>query len=430
MQAPAATAFQGDTKIIEVDATVRGFGQVLHATPTTDVSPFFRTSPVALSGGRYLVWLGSSPTQEWDAIVFDRRTRRSAYAHLPLPDPKTVVGALTADPNQPRVLFWTATFAGIGPNVVIWALDARNPTPRPVYRTQMIPTAMTVAPASDTLVVALALDGVGPVVAIDIATGTERGRVPSGPVILGVATNGTGTRVWGQARNGVKTWDMTTGQLLAFSDAIRGPVFAFPNAQLVRDHDRNLLIGLDPNEEFVVTLDGDSLAETSRTRVDTIANAGWIEASKVVLPGRWMTAAYVVRTENRTDRICNAILVDVIDPGGGRRAVADVKAALGLSGTRCETKAVLVRSPFAPTGLTATVSAGTVALTWQDPGDTTEFELEYGFASGQRAGAIRMGQSTNVGIPGVPPGTYFVRVKAVNEVGASPPSNEVRIVVQ
>ena len=58
-----------------------------------------------------------------------------------------------------------------------------------------------------------------------------------------------------------------------------------------------------------------------------------------------------------------------------------------------------------------------------------EFELEFGFAPGQRAGSARLGHTTSIAIPGVPPGVYYVRVKALNEVGPSPASADVRVVV-
>jgi len=52
-----------------------------------------------------------------------------------------------------------------------------------------------------------------------------------------------------------------------------------------------------------------------------------------------------------------------------------------------------------------------------------------GIAPGQRAGSARLGHMTSIAIPGVPPGVYYVRVKALNEVGPSPASADVRVVV-
>ncbi len=119
-----------------------------------------------------------------------------------------------------------------------------------------------------------------------------------------------------------------------------------------------------------------------------------------------------------------------MDSHGAKRATVDILARLGPGGSSfCSAHGVLVRSPFAPTSLAAAVSGRTVSLTWRDPADTTSVEVEYGLAPGHRLGALRVEPAGRTDIAGVPPGTYYVRVRALNEVGASPASNEVRVVV-
>lgn len=124
--------------------------------------------------------------------------------------------------------------------------------------------------------------------------------------------------------------------------------------------------------------------------------------------------------------------MDVFDADGAMRATVDVMATLDIPGGNggCSAYPVLVRSPFAPRALTTTTEGRAVTVSWRDPGDTEGFELEYGFVSGQRAGSLRLAAgTTRLTIPNVPPGTYFVRARAVNEIGSSPPSNDVRVVV-
>ena len=88
--------------------------------------------------------------------------------------------------------------------------------------------------------------------------------------------------------------------------------------------------------------------------------------------------------------------------------------------------------PSAPQNLVASANGTTVTLTWSPPqlGPVTNYIVEAGFASGQTALSI----STNSTVPGavfqdVPPGFYFVRVRAVNAIGIGAASNEVGLPV-
>jgi hypothetical protein len=78
----------------------------------------------------------------------------------------------------------------------------------------------------------------------------------------------------------------------------------------------------------------------------------------------------------------------------------------------------------------AVVSSGAVTLTWslQDASPAaTGYRLEAGSAPGATALAIDLVAATSTTIPAVPPGRYYVRIRAVNYNGVSAPSNEVVI---
>ena len=87
--------------------------------------------------------------------------------------------------------------------------------------------------------------------------------------------------------------------------------------------------------------------------------------------------------------------------------------------------------PAAPVGLQASLSGRTVNLSWgpgAGGGAPQAVVLEAGTSpGGANLGATPLPLSTQVSIPGVAPGTYFVRVYAANASGRSNPSNEVRI---
>jgi hypothetical protein len=90
--------------------------------------------------------------------------------------------------------------------------------------------------------------------------------------------------------------------------------------------------------------------------------------------------------------------------------------------------------PGAPRNLTRLVTGNTVALSWAQPdtgGSPTHYRLEVGFASGAAdAGLFDLGTSPLLAVfGGVPNGTYYARLRAVNDAGVSAASNEVQIVV-
>lgn len=88
--------------------------------------------------------------------------------------------------------------------------------------------------------------------------------------------------------------------------------------------------------------------------------------------------------------------------------------------------------PGAPPGFTATAAGSTVTMTWQPAsGTVTGYVIEAGSQSGlANLARLAIGNVLTLTVPGVPSGTYFVRVRAAATVGEGPPSNEVTLVVQ
>jgi hypothetical protein len=87
--------------------------------------------------------------------------------------------------------------------------------------------------------------------------------------------------------------------------------------------------------------------------------------------------------------------------------------------------------PSAPAGLTAAVLGGIVTLSWTAAaGNASSYVLDVGTAPALvNIGSLDTAAvDTTLSTP-APPGTYFVRVRAVNAFGSSAPSNEVQIVV-
>jgi hypothetical protein len=93
------------------------------------------------------------------------------------------------------------------------------------------------------------------------------------------------------------------------------------------------------------------------------------------------------------------------------------------------------QAPNAPSNLRIVTVASTSVFTWSAPslfngGAPTSYLLEAGFAPGATAIMLPIaGTGTTFTVPGVPPGTYYVRIRAVNAHGSSTASNEVVLVV-
>ena len=83
--------------------------------------------------------------------------------------------------------------------------------------------------------------------------------------------------------------------------------------------------------------------------------------------------------------------------------------------------------PSAPANLTANVTGSTLTLSWTaPPGPVTGCMLEAGSAPGlANIGAATIGAGTSFVIPGVPPGTYVLRLRAITSAGSGAPSSDV-----
>lgn len=410
-------------RLIEIDATVSGFGRVLNST--TMPSPATRqTDIVVVHGARYLAWLAINPvTNLNDLVLFDRRTRR---ANLVATTNRSTL-RLLSDPRRPRLfgLDWRFNGPGAGFSYVTWILDGSGERTVASLSVPATTVLWDIAYAPDSDELFALLDGpaypTSRIVAIRLADGalTADFTIPFAGFKLVV--HPSGQRVWAtNVLGGFGGFDVPSG-----ADA------GFVNMNLKGfDSSRNALIAtLNPVDEFLTLIDAASMTETFRTRIDFVP-PGSLYRTKAVVEGRWMTAAYVTRAELRRDGVCNALSVEAHGNGGGLMGAVDVIASMGGGGIGCSMVPTLVRSPLAPTALAASVGAGNVVqLGWSPTDHAIDYEVEYGVAPGQRAGAIRVGQTTSVTIPGVPPGVYYVRIKAFNDVGGSPPSNEVRVVV-
>ena len=121
-------------------------------------------------------------------------------------------------------------------------------------------------------------------------------------------------------------------------------------------------------------------------------------------------------------------------PGGTFFARVTATNACGTSGPSGEVFFTIGAPdplPAAPTNLAATVSGSTVSLTWTAPaGAVTSYVLEAGTGAGlANLGTLSIGATPSLVVPGVPAGTYVLRVRAITSAGSGAPSADVVVVV-
>ena len=115
--------------------------------------------------------------------------------------------------------------------------------------------------------------------------------------------------------------------------------------------------------------------------------------------------------------------------GGGDASCFNASSMLTSASTRLSAE---ITSP--PLSLSAAVNGNVVVLSWSPPasgGPVITYVIDVGTAPGvTNLLSFNTGNAlTSLTVPGVPNGTYYVRVRAVDGSGASLPSNEVILVV-
>jgi hypothetical protein len=107
--------------------------------------------------------------------------------------------------------------------------------------------------------------------------------------------------------------------------------------------------------------------------------------------------------------------------------------ALALYAISANLGVVVAPRPSAPAGLAANVAGSTVQLSWAagpPPGAAMRFVLEAGSGPGlANLATFDVGLQTRLVVNGVPPGTYYVRVRPANATGSGQPSNEIVVIV-
>ena len=422
-------------QIFEIDTSVDTFGRILSGTPVPATFSV-QHAWLPVSGGRFVV--GSDG---YRLDVFD--TKRFVGGEFP------VTGDLLAvDTHRPRV-FLSGPPVGFPPffnEVKIVDLGTGVVASLPTVRYAYYQPKAAYAGLVDRLFLQDSAD-LSLVDVVDAATGAivQSIDIDIDPtdVIRAMVADTTGSRLfiltvpysYPSMPARLTAVDVVTGALIKridlgdlFRDASLG---AFPFQSLRLDEERGrLLVGT------LVVLDATSFDFLGATLGNSGGAKHWfaftgprspyIVFSSQQVGGRYPgepSTCVIAEVERRN--AATGVLEAVADIGASTTLTTSPRRFVG-----CSTHLVMATVPRAPQNFVGAVNGRQVTLSWIDPGNTTHFDIEAGTAPGLANITTRSLNGTTLTVDGVPSGRYFVRMRAINDVGRSVPTSDVEIIVR
>jgi hypothetical protein len=425
-------------RLIELDATPGRLGR-----PLASIELGSADHLVAVAGGRFLAFTrghfeGSFPIR-YRLHLVDLLT--GEIREVPV---GTFTGPIVAsDPRVPRLYIGdaemylpTGVFAGYRVAVVDLAQMTTSYFPAPW---DAFNSAAVHPPSGPIFVTINSGFYAAFITVLDPTTGATR-TFRTATTVSNMVVAPDGSRVYvtgtGLTGNGISSYDLATGALLASNTAL-DPHWQTDTLRL--DPTRNrILVSHRANPRLVGVLNAGTLAVEAVVPLQVVAGdpAPQLATFNVQFEysSRW-DALYVAATNaffpasNQPGRhMCHTVLTRLDAASGDVSERRDVTALMGRENL-CANSLIVVRTPEPPT-LSGVTMGGAVTIEWTDPGNTLHFDVEAGSAPGLNNLHVSQGLTgTSFSVDGVPSGTYYVRVRAINAVGRSLPSNEVEVVV-
>jgi hypothetical protein len=422
-------------EVVELDPRGASVGDVLRRfrVPAT---PY---GAVPFDGGRLLVG-----TDDGAIVLVD--TQHGAAHAIRLPG--FVAGSVLGTDGGSRLV--VSGTNGIDRALVLVA-DARSGSVRflDVGRIGSFPP-LAYAPASDVVFVArpVALFSPDPrlVDVVHASTGTLLRSLDISPFMASrLSTNAAGTRLFVNASFATAVFDTAVGTQLA-ANSRDVALTDVPSSTMTLDEARNrLLVSVRPGVSGYESAIGisaftaDSLSPLGRMRVPELPlpSAGneeipsltqEVDGSGLSTTVFVLQAVEVAHGKYYTTRTCHESQLMAVDADTGEiRRTVSTTAALG-SGA-CRADLVRITEPRPPSAPTADLSGHRVTLAWQPSLGALRYEIEAGSAPGLTNLARISVTDSRFEVDGVPPGVYYLRVRAINAIGHSRPSGDTQVVV-
>lgn len=428
--------------VVEINSSPDRLGQVVAMRPIPDLFDLGGIeAALTAGGGRYIVWsTGYGNVFRYDIAADDLRALDGVTAGY------LAAGAVFATDRTGNMLI-SATSTQSGPTTIS-RTDLRT------LETHVVTvsngrnyTSMALAQAANKIVGLwnnsnAFLDPFAPrfVDIIDLESGAVDSLSVSIPYqgCQRIATNADASRLWvagpsaygaPYAPAGYGAFDLLSGALLGYNptETVRyARPASCPDVTLTVDETRGVVLAA--TAQGLAAFDAGTMktlatADTPRfdLRPDQLdpAYGGWFDYQ--ILESPTASAVYTFDTQGEYrdyDSRCIQGSLVALSPTTGARL-----ATTNFSGCPAG-DLVLASAPAAPGNLSASLTGSHVDLAWDAPAQAVAYQLEAGTAPGL-SNLVRLNvDAASLGIDGVPPGTYYVRVRAVNYAGTGAPSQE------
>jgi hypothetical protein len=407
-----------DREIVELDPRQASLGTVIRRFPLPAAAqgPSFGEA-VPFGGGAFLAYITTNG-------VFLVDTRNGAVQRFTFPG--LSVGRIIGTDGSARLL---VSFVNSDAHPGVLVADARSGNVR-FIELGLGAFPMAYASAANVLFVARCNDDCAfnmVVDVLDVATGTLLKTFAVEPSLgFRLLTNAAGTRLFWQTTRGMFVYDVLSGVQTARSGADE-----LARGIPVLDEVRRRLLVLAPFSTRLTAFAVDSLQPLGSVMIPRLPRPPNSDLQHVLDVNGQSATIFVLQglVQFPTGACPESQLLALDVATGSLRNAASTTAALGESACQARADLVRITEPGPPQGLGADVAGHQVTLKWRAPFGATHYEVEAGIAPGHGGVMIQAGENTLV-VDDVPPGTYFVRVRAINTIGKSSASQEVRLVVE
>lgn len=454
-------AREGDG-VFELQAGASGFGGVTAALtlPGGCTQPGVYSSPATrvIAGGRYLAWERAGGVCLLDTLNGRMRSLDTSF-YTPIVATRTsAFGLVVAEHTVPGI--------GVTGRERLFLLNAFDDAWHVVDLVDVLPPPTPFASSIWSYDISA---GQGELVVIEsrtfgnrttplmtrlsMATGAVLGTVSIAADVLvsEAALTADGTRAvllsddWYGGGDGVFVVRTSTGDVVASSTAVLPHKFGNASQRsLVLDEPANRVLVTVHDQHGSLTATG--AAVLNGQTLATIALIDAPRAKAALLPGfvsdpmqygllhdPALHVVYMVEHEQQRDRYAYQDIrteLHAIDlTTGAVRRTADMRAVFGTLAGLLTSRVFLLPAPVAPGAPSFTQMGSSVTLQWSASPDASYYVLEAGTAPGLANIGTITTTGPSVTVSGVPPGWYYVRVRAVGIGGAGPRSVDTAVIV-